>query len=130
MTEFLQTNRKSWANDKFTLTDFFRQINYLVISSLVKPLLSRNFRNYHSNSAAQQCGKPRNISSNQLFSNLFSKTVTFTKFPHFALHIGKARNSFSLKKISSNQLFRNRFHDFFAKKVYVTENFCNFLTVL
>ena len=41
-----------------------------------------NFCNFHS----VQCGKmknlvsPKNISSNQLFSNLFSKNVAFTKF--------------------------------------------------
>ena len=35
-------HRVQWKNEKFPHWNFFRQINYLVIS-LVKPLLSRNF---------------------------------------------------------------------------------------
>ena len=73
---------------------FFRQINFLVIS-LVKPLFSRNFcvksvreslQFPHTQRYGTQCGKtknlvsPKNISSNQLFSNFFSKNATFTKF--------------------------------------------------
>ena len=72
-----------------------RQINSLV-TYLVKPLLSRNFcqkcvretsRNFHN--VLWQChsvekwgilSHRKNISWNQLFSNLFSKTVAFTKF--------------------------------------------------
>ena len=71
----------------------FHEINSSV-TYLVKPLLSRNFcqkcvrensRNFYTVVSAQ-FGKtrnslsPKNISSNHLFSNLFSKTVIFTKF--------------------------------------------------
>ena len=82
-----------WKNEKFSLTKkIFRQINSLVIS-LVKTLLSRNFcqkcmrlnrsnfqtvRRFHDLFVISL--SKRNISSNQLFSNFFSKNVTFTKF--------------------------------------------------
>ena len=81
---------------------------------------SIDFTEFLEKDAKTQCGKPRyslsspkNISSNQLFSNLFSKTVTFTKFllkmcekREFPAVIstlcnsqcGKTRNSLSLKK--------------------------------
>ena len=80
-----------WKNQKLTLTEFFfRLINYLVIS-LVNTLVSRNFcqntvRVNFSNFHTAHCGNYRNflspkpISSNQLFSDFFSKIVTFTKF--------------------------------------------------
>ena len=77
---------------RFTLTEIiFRQITYLVIS-LVKLLFSRNFcqncagvnsRNFHSVHCTGNYGNLlslKKISSNRLFSNFFSKTVTFTKF--------------------------------------------------
>ena len=66
---------------------------------LVKTLLSRNFcqkrvrvkfRNFHTVRVhiVEKQEVPshwRNISSNQLFSNLFGKTVTLTKFPHYGV---------------------------------------------
>ena len=66
----------------------FRQINYLVIS-LVKTLLSRNFckRSLTVNFPHTCIVEKREIlshwkknSSNQLFSDFFSKTIAFTKF--------------------------------------------------
>ena len=102
-----------WKLRKFTLTEkIFRQITYLVIS-LVKLLLSRNFcqkcvrensRNchtvkHHTVEITEIYSHLEKISSNQLFSNFFSKTVTFTKFlpkkrerefpqfPHCALRV-------------------------------------------
>ena len=85
--------RTIWKNEKTLNGKIIRQINSLVIY-LVKPLLSRNFcqkmvrvnfRNFHSVSMPHSVEKReilshlKDISSNQLFSNLFSKTVTFTK---------------------------------------------------
>ena len=82
-----------WKNEKFTLTkkNFVKSTIWLV--KPVKPLLSRkfcqksvrvNFRNFHtalhSVEKREILSHLENISSNQLFSNLFSKTVTFTKF--------------------------------------------------
>ena len=67
--------------------------------------------------------KCENNSWNQLFSNLFSKTVTLTKFLPKCVR-ENSRNSLSLKKISSNQLFSNffsktiAFTKFFMKKVW------------
>ena len=81
-----------WKNEKFGLTEkIFRQIDSFVIS-LVKPLLSRdfrqksvrvNFRNFHIVHSVEKWkiySHWKKISSNQLFSNFFSKTVTFTRF--------------------------------------------------
>ena len=82
-----------WKNEKFSLTEIFfvKSTTYLVIS-LVKPLFSRNFcekrvrenfRNFHSVHSVEKrkiWSHQKNISSNQLFSNFFSKTIVFTKF--------------------------------------------------
>ena len=73
------------------------------------------------------------FSWNQLFSNFFGKTVTFTKFlakkcereflvfPHCTLHIGKFKNLLSPKNISSNQLFSNLYY---IVKSLLSRNFC------
>ena len=71
---------------------FFETLHYSVKSFTVK-LISRNnsqviqkFRKLHTAVCDLSVEKreilchQKNISSNQLFSNLFSKTVTFTKF--------------------------------------------------
>ena len=82
-----------------------------------------------------QCGKTRNsvllkkISSNQQFSDFFSKTIAFTEFllknggsqipvfPHCAVHSVEKREILShWKEISSNQLFSN----FFSKTIAFT----------
>ena len=84
-----------WKNEKFGLTNkIFRQFSYLVIS-LVKTLLSRNFcqkcvrlnrssfhtvHTVHTVEITEIYSHWKNISSNCLFSNFFSKNVTFTKF--------------------------------------------------
>ena len=66
----------------------FRQINFLV-TYLVKPLLSRNFcqkcvienfHNFHTAKSTVKRDHTQKFPWNQLFSNLFSKTFTFTKF--------------------------------------------------
>ena len=98
---------KVWKNEKSALTEKkFRQIDYLVIV-LVKPLLSRIF--------CQQleiCFHwKKKMSSNQLLSYFFSKTVTFTnflpkmcesKFPLFPQCTMLAMNSMEVKIISHN----------------------------
>ena len=93
-TNFFSSESKCtvWINEKFTLTKkLFRQINYLVVY-LVNPLLSRNFyqnclwREFPKFPHCAHCGKMKNLlspnffPSNQLFSDLFSKCIAFTKF--------------------------------------------------
>ena len=59
----------------------FREINYLVIS-LVKTLIwqKKILLFLHSVEKQKIYSHRKNFSSNQLFSNFFSKNVTFTKF--------------------------------------------------
>ena len=68
---------------KTSKLEFFRQIILLVIS-LIKTLLSRNFCQNcvvrHSVVISEIYSHRKNVSSNHLFSNLFSKHVAFTKF--------------------------------------------------
>ena len=136
-------------NENFTLTEKkFRQITYLVLF-IVKTLLSRNFCQKCETKSQQfpNCGVEKweilshwkKISSNQLFSNFFSKTIVFTKFlrkkcereflqfPHCAMW-----NSISLKKIrqiNSYQIlsWKRYFHEIFAKKVW--ERICAISTL-
>ena len=82
-----------WKFQEFSLTEkIFREINSLV-TSLVKTLVSRNFcqkrvrensRNFHIVHCTVGKNKKFSLSkktrSNQFFTSLFSKTVTFTKF--------------------------------------------------
>ena len=68
-------------------TEFFRQINYLVILIillLVKTSFSQIFFSKKCESTVWKNEKfsltEKKISSNQLFSDFFSKTIAFTKF--------------------------------------------------
>ena len=74
-------------NEKILTEKKFRQINYLVIS-LVKPLLSRDFR--------QKCVR-----------------VNFRNFHSVYIHSGA--KIYSHQKNSSNQLLIQQFHEIFAK---------------
>ena len=47
---------------------------------LIKKLAGRNLRVVHSVEKREILSHQKDISSNQLFSNLFSRIVTFTKF--------------------------------------------------
>ena len=92
-TEFLSKNVMMRAHHGMEKREIlshwkkFRQINHLVIS-LVKPLLSRNFcekvweRISRSSTVeiTEIYSHWKNVLSNHLFSNFFSKSVTFTKF--------------------------------------------------
>ena len=93
-----------WKNEKFSLTDFFRQINYLVIS-LVKLLFSRIF-----------CGK-------SVRGENFCNFHTVWKIRNFTATI------FS-QKIPWNQLFvRELYSKLIWQKNCMAENFSFFHTV-
>ena len=92
-------------NDKLSLTEkIFREINSLV-TSLVKPLVSRNFcqkvrerisvhmyiisTTVHRIVEKREILSHKNISSNCLFNNFFNRIVTFTIFSKKCVRVNR-----------------------------------------
>ena len=124
-----------WKLRKCTLTQFWQKFRKTNVFSYhernyQRADMTNYFMGIFSFFHTAQCGKTSNslslktISSNQLLSNFFCKTIAFTKFlqkkcereflqfPH--CECGKTEDllwrALSQKKTSSNQIFSNFFH--------------------
>ena len=98
-------------------------MKYLIWRNFCKKIVGEKFANFHtvqchSVEKREILSHRKKISWNQLFSNFFSETVTFTKFlpkkreskfPKFAHCLEKWKIYSHRKKISSNQLISNSF---------------------